>query len=56
VTLTLRKSAFMEQWHSYALDYHNRASISIAERFIGAVEAALSFIRQSPYACPVYNT
>jgi hypothetical protein len=54
---TVQKSAlFMRQWRTYAQDYHDRANVNIAERFIVAVEDALSFIRQSPYACPIYDT
>ena len=46
----------MRQWRNYARDYRDRAGVNIAERFIVAVEDALSFIRQSPYACSVYDT
>jgi hypothetical protein len=53
----VQKSAlFMRQWRNYARDYRDRAGVNIAERFIVAVEDALSFIRQSPYACSVYDT
>jgi plasmid stabilization system protein ParE len=54
---TMQKSAlFMEQWRSYARGYRDRAGVNIAERFIVAVEEALNFIRQNPYACPPYDT
>jgi hypothetical protein len=54
---TLQKSTlFMQQWRSYAQAYHDRAGMDIAERFIAAVEDALRFIRQSPYACAIYDT
>ena len=54
---TIQKSAiFMRQWRDYVQDYRDRAGVNIAERFIVAVEGALSFIRQSPYACPIYDT
>src|ERR1700683_4058341 len=53
---TIHKSTlFMQQWQSYAQDYRERAGVKIAERFIGAVENALGFIRQSPYACAIYD-
>jgi hypothetical protein len=53
---TIQKSAlFMQQWQGYAQDYHNRAGINMAERFICAVDGALSFIRKSPYACSIYD-
>ena len=54
---TIQKSAlFMRQWQQFAQDYHDRAGANIAERFIVAVEDALSFIRRSPYACSIYDT
>src|SRR5258708_36082449 len=54
---TIQKSAlFMQQWRNYAQDYQERAGMQIAERFIVAVEDALSFIRRSPHACSVYDT
>jgi ParE toxin of type II toxin-antitoxin system, parDE len=54
---TIRKSAlFMQQWRSYAQHYRDGGGINVAQRFIGAVEAALSFIRQTPYACSIYDT
>ena len=54
--LTLHKSElFMRQWRSYAQHYHDRAGVSIAERFIVAVEDALGFIRDHPFACSIYD-
>ena len=54
---TIKKSAlFMRQWKDYAQEYHTRAGVNIAERFIVAVEDALNFIRQRPYACSIYDT
>lgn len=53
---TEKKSAFfMRQWRYYAQDYKNRAGMDVAQRFIAAVEEALHFIRQSPYACALYD-
>ena len=46
----------MQQWQSYAQDYHDRAGMATAERFVAAVEGALRFIRQNPYACSIYDT
>lgn len=52
----ITKSAlFMRQWRIYTQDYRDRAGVPIAERFIDAVEHAVRFIGQSPYACPVYD-
>ena len=53
---TLHKSAlFMQQWQTYAQAYKDRAGMEVAERFIVAVIEALDFIRQNPYACPLYD-
>lgn len=45
----------MEQWRQYAQFYRDHADANIAERFIVAVEDALRFIGESPYACSTYN-
>ncbi|HEV8062398.1 MAG TPA: type II toxin-antitoxin system RelE/ParE family toxin [Gemmataceae bacterium] len=50
-----RSELFMQQWRSYAQDYHDRAGIIIAERFIVEVERALHFIHHHPYACSLYD-
>ena len=53
----MQKSAlFMRQWLRYAMDYKERAGVPVAERFITAVEEALCFIGQNPYACALYDT
>ena len=50
-----KSTLFMRQWRYYARDYKNRAGVDIAERFIVAVEEALRFIQQNPYACALYD-
>jgi plasmid stabilization system protein ParE len=45
----------MRQWRQYARDYKERAGVNVAERFITAVEEALHFIQQNPYACALYD-
>lgn len=46
----------MRQWQNYAQHYKNKAGLVIAERFIVSVEEAISFIEQTPNACPLYDT
>jgi hypothetical protein len=46
----------MQQWKGYAQDCDERAGGALADRFITAVEEALRFISQNPYACAVYET
>lgn len=52
----MQKSAlFMRQWRHDAQNYKKRAGWPLAEHFIVAVEEALSFISQNPYACALYD-
>ncbi len=46
----------MQQWQGHAEYYHEQAGRGVAEEFITAVEKALQFIGQSPYACASYET
>ncbi|NEO36604.1 MAG: type II toxin-antitoxin system RelE/ParE family toxin [Moorea sp. SIOASIH] len=56
MTFSMQKSAlFMRQWRDYAQNYKNRAGVDVAERFIAAVEQALDFIKNNPYACALYD-
>ena len=50
-----KSTLFMEQWLSYAQGYHDRAGMTIAQRFICAVQDAVNFIGQNPYACAIYD-
>ena len=50
-----KSTLFMQQWRRYAQDYKERASLPVAKRFITAVEDALHFISQNPYACALYD-
>ncbi|MEO7022161.1 MAG: type II toxin-antitoxin system RelE/ParE family toxin [Ktedonobacteraceae bacterium] len=45
----------MRQWRNSSQDYKERAGADIAERFITAVEEAVQFIQQHPYACALYE-
>lgn len=45
----------MAQWRESAHNYHKRAGLEVAERFIVSVEQALDFIKNNPYACALYE-
>ncbi len=46
---------FIQQWKEFARNYNKHAGKNIAAKFILAVDAALLFIAENPYACVVYD-
>jgi hypothetical protein len=51
----LKSDVFSQQILEQARYYKIISGITIAHRFIDAVEQALAFIHQQPLACPIYT-